>query len=396
MPRKSKKQKISSALFYKRIAEISKIKEAFALQKTIESSNLSKVGYILWQYPETRNSDITLALRYYSVFHPDMVIGETISFQNFYKLPKMYDIQRDRAKIQNDYKLFKANDSVKRGRKDRSDEYKNCYLKEKAEEICKTAEYSLFFDESGKEGPYFILAGIAIDSYDSNLKMYQQKISLMKEKLCQKYKVKDEELKFGNIKTSNYRFYIDFIDEIFKLEQIPTFYSISIENKGLKQHSKKIKSEKLLEFLLLEVLSDVIQKATKDSLLNSLVDLNIFLDIDGKSPDLLEAKDKENSLQNTLNERYKYFVNINKLQWIDSKDNILIQLSDLYVSSLNNIFSEKPDETPTAKAKKDFAWHFLNKVGIKNIADSDEKNFTFYNKAIVKFSDIFKDKDNQK
>ena len=389
MGKKKKNNQISSILFYKRINEISQIKEAFDSNKKIKSTNLSKVGYILWQYPETRNSDITLALKFYKVFYPELIKQEAISFENFYKLPKMYDIQRDRAKIQNDYKLFPASAEVQRKRHDRSEEYTKYYLKDKAEELCATAEYSLFFDESGKEEQYFILAGIVIDSLAIELSEYQKQILAIKSNLLQKFGLTNEELKFTNIKQANYEFYKEFIDELFKLQNKPMFCSILINNQGLKKHSKLVKTEKLLEFMLMEALSPVIQKATRNSLLNSVVNLNITLDIDGKSPDMIETKEKENNLQNRLNERYKYFVNIDNLQWEDSKNNIFIQLSDLYASSLNNIFSDKPTESRTAKAKKDFAWFILSKVGIKNIDDNDEENFIFYNKALVKFENTF-------
>ena len=55
---------------------------------------------------------------------------------------------------------------------------------------------------------------------------------------------------------------------------------------------------------------------------------------------------------------------------IDSKDEVYIQIADLYASSLNNIFSNIKAESVTAKCKKEFAQLFLNYVGITKIDDS--------------------------
>ena len=240
MSPKKKKNEISNALFQKRIAEISEIQEAFELGKPIKSSNLSKVGYILWQYPETRNSDITLALRYYQVFHKDLVQNANITFKNLYKLPKMYDIQRDRAKIQNDYKLFPASEDVQRKRKDRSDEYTEYFLKDKASENVRTAEYNLFFDESGKEDKYYILAGVSINSSEISLLDYKQRVQDLKDELLAKHHMNIEELKFVDIKEQNFEFYKEFIDKLLGFDVLPTFYSILVENNGLKRNSNRI------------------------------------------------------------------------------------------------------------------------------------------------------------
>lgn len=70
--------------------------------------------------------------------------------------------------------------------------------------------------------------------------------------------------------------------------------------------------------------------------------------------------------------------------WENSESNILIQLADLYVGSINNIFSELQISSENAKVKKDFAQKFLEFVGINSILDVYDKNnnIEYINKCI--------------
>jgi len=58
-----------------------------------------KVGWILNSYPDTRNSDIRLQLRYWATFCPDQYDGGAITPENLYKLPRLTSLTRARARI---------------------------------------------------------------------------------------------------------------------------------------------------------------------------------------------------------------------------------------------------------------------------------------------------------
>lgn len=382
MVKKGNLKQISQAVFFKRLMEISQIEESLSTGNKVKATNLSKVAYILWKNINARNSDITLALDYYKTFHKDLVPEENIQFDVFYKIPKMYDIQRDRAKIQNEYNLFPPSPEIQQKRQQKRENFKTSWIKEKRNGNFSTAEYSVYFDESGKEENNFILAGVSIDELLITSDEYRKNVENIKNELSQKYGIKNKELKFTDIKMGTLQFYKDIVGEIFNNDYIPTFYSISIDQRGLKQQSKKYKADKLLEYVLKEALVNIIQKSTISSTLNSFVKLNITLDEDGQTPDAIEIKQKEYDLQAQLNKNYKHFVQIETLKCIKSNDDILVQLADLYVSSLNNVFATKPEDTNTAKAKKEFALFFLEKVGIKNIDDRGDFSTIFLNRNI--------------
>jgi hypothetical protein len=71
------------------------------------NSLMSKVGFVLHHYPETRSNDISLAIQVYRVFYSELIDAQDkIELTSFYDIPKAYDIQRYRAKIQNEFGLY--------------------------------------------------------------------------------------------------------------------------------------------------------------------------------------------------------------------------------------------------------------------------------------------------
>lgn len=45
----------------------------------------TKVAFILNQYSSTRDSDTALTIKYWEVFHPDLIGNDAVSFENLYK-----------------------------------------------------------------------------------------------------------------------------------------------------------------------------------------------------------------------------------------------------------------------------------------------------------------------
>ncbi|MGB2993401.1 MAG: DUF3800 domain-containing protein [Paenisporosarcina sp.] len=112
------------------------------------NTKLSKVAYILNLFPDTRNSDITLQLKYWEEFQ-EYTQGETINPDSIYERERLTSISRARAKIQNEYKLYQpTSEKVKRYRLDKEE-----MEKEKALAL-KPSVPSLYVyaDESGKTG----------------------------------------------------------------------------------------------------------------------------------------------------------------------------------------------------------------------------------------------------
>jgi hypothetical protein len=74
------------------------------------------VAYILNYSNESRNSDIELTWLYWETFERDKFFGSMISKEQMREMAGIASLTRIRAKIQNEYKHFQADNSVKRFR----------------------------------------------------------------------------------------------------------------------------------------------------------------------------------------------------------------------------------------------------------------------------------------
>lgn len=381
-----KKKEITDIERKRRLQSIQEIHEKLLSNEDTSSFHrLSKVAYILWQYPNTRNSDRTHAIQYYKTFHPEYVADEQITFENLYILPKMYDLQRDRATIQNTEQLFPAKPSALKKRIEKEQEYRAFYLNNNPKPYTFAADYYLYLDESGKNDKFFVLGGVLLNS-DKDKKEFITKLQGIKYNLDTKYKITNHEWKLSSITARNINYYLDLLDELKKELINLLFVSVLIENNGLGQRSKKNKSKELLKFVLHDCLSIITEYVCKSSYANVTSILNVTLDNDGAGLDILEKESVKTEMQETIDREYRYFSIIDNILWEDSKSNILVQLADLYVGSINNIFSEVAVTSENAQAKKDFAQKFLEFVGINNISDiyDKNKNIEYINKSIVK------------
>lgn len=379
----NKKQEITY-ISRKRLQAIQELYEKIKENKDISKiSRLTKVAYILWQYPNTRNSDRTHAIQYYKTFHPEYVQDDKITFENLYNLPKMYDLQRDRATIQNTENLFPANAEISKKRREQATEYQTFYKNNNPKKFINDANYYIYLDESGKNDKYFVLAGILINS-DNDRKILEDKLCEIKQNLNAKYKSHIKEWKYSNINHKNKNYYFELIEEIKSIRVNIVFISILLENNGLGSISKKNKTKELLKFVIKDCLDTLTLYTCKSSYKNVVSKLYATLDNDGAGIDILQKEQIKTEIQTAIGTESKYFSILESLDWIDSKNSNFIQLADMYASSLNNIFSEMPIEGNASQAKKDFANEVLNSIGVSDIfaTRGDNKNFEFINKCL--------------
>lgn len=307
-----KKKEITSIDRKRRLQEIQEIHEKIQSKEDVSSfSRLSKVAYILWQYPNTRNSDRTHAIQYYKIFYSECVKNEQITFENLYILPKMYDLQRDRATIQNTEQLFPAKQSTLKKRIEKELEYRTFYLNNNPKPYTYATDYYLFLDESGKNDKYFVLGGVLINS-QKDKKEFEADLLEIKNNLDEKYKLKNSELKLSSITTRNINYYLEFLEKL-KNESINLlFVSVLIENNGLGQKSKKNKSKELLKFILQDCLSIITEYICRSSYANITSQLNVTLDNDGAGLDILEKEIIKKEMQETIDREYRYFSTIGR------------------------------------------------------------------------------------
>lgn len=135
-------------------------KEKKKLLASLASGNFStkrtKVTAVLNLYPKARNSDITLSLQYWEMFQPDIYDKTGIKPEHLFKLERIHFIARARAKIQNEYGLFTADEKVRLHRKKHEEKMQAEVINDApARKIV-----NVFADETGKNGDYVIVAAV--------------------------------------------------------------------------------------------------------------------------------------------------------------------------------------------------------------------------------------------
>jgi hypothetical protein len=143
------------------------------LLKALADSNLikmeQKVAYILQRYPETRDSDTALAIRYWTAFQSDVLEQwERLDLDVLFDLDQMGTISRIRRHNQNSLRLFTASIYTRQQRDELQMEFSQ-YL---AIQRPVDAEIRFYLDETGNEAGkrYLGIAGICA----MNWKQYEK------------------------------------------------------------------------------------------------------------------------------------------------------------------------------------------------------------------------------
>ena len=133
-------------------------KEREALEEALAISDFStirtRVAYILNKYPATRDSDVTLQIKYWHEFEPDIL--KDFEPRQLYRGTRLTSLARARAKIQNEYGLFQAKAEVRKARRRYEEWTQEAVLVEQPA----FPSISIYADESGKNKRWHIIAGV--------------------------------------------------------------------------------------------------------------------------------------------------------------------------------------------------------------------------------------------
>jgi hypothetical protein len=136
------------------------LKEKELLLRNVSSFKLDtvqkRVAWLLNNYPGTRDSDITLQIKYWEHFESNICNGQFVNITDLYKLTRLTTITRARAKIQNTYKLFLAIETVRAHRGKLAKEEKDNAISNNLF----PQTYSVYADESGKTDKILIVGSV--------------------------------------------------------------------------------------------------------------------------------------------------------------------------------------------------------------------------------------------
>lgn len=255
----------------------------------------------------------------------------------------MNSLIRCRAKIQNEYKLFQADETVKKFRGQLEEEKRVDAIEDKPLDL---PFYSVFIDETGKTEEFISVGSLWI--IEGGVSTYRVNEELTKWKSTNKI---DYEFHFKNLKSQKLQQYKDFFSKFIALNPTAGFKIITVNNKGFQDKSKAITD---LTFHLINKGIDHENSSGRAPLPR---DLQVWLDEEERGSDMLKL---ENLKERLVSQKIKGLY-LRNFESLDSKDNYFIQAVDLFTASINRVLNHGTKEQKNAKDEfAHFVLDFLN------------------------------------
>lgn len=318
---------------------------------------VQRTAWILNNYPDTRNSDITLLLKYWEYFDSDIYDGSSISPRDLYRLTPQASITRARARIQNQLRLFHASPEVRRRRGTLAEEER-----EKAiEQSASYPVFAVFADESGKTQAHLIVGSLWILHGPETWRLVRE---IRKWRVARSF---TKEFHFQDLNSSNIAHYREVVDLLIENSSAISFKVISVERAGAGPVDEAI--GKLYYYLLVRG----IEHETETGRAPLPRSLQLWKDAEEVGRDKLLLADIKDRIQNAAEARFDGNLHVDTLAAVHSQANDLIQLADLFTSSVNR-FLNPPDPLPSTPSLKDeFAAYCLDSLRIPRELSAEEK-----------------------
>ena len=311
-----------------------------------------KVAWVLNHFPETRDSDITLQLIFWETFDSDIYNGGPIIPKDYYRLTRLTTISRARAKLQNEYRLFLASPEVRERRGTISEEEKQKAIEDKP----KYPVFTVYMDDSGKNAQNLIIGSIW---FLSDYLTVHKAIFDIRERARF-----TGEFHFKNMKRDDLPIYKEVVDVFWQHSNTVGFKLISVPRAGIGKAKEAFTD--LYYHLLLEGIEH--QQETNRAPLPRT--LQVWIDSEETSLDKLRIANLDDRLRQASRSRFEGKLAIDSLHSVDSKNNILMQIADLFTGSANRVLNLSGT---THNHKDEFAVYFLSRFNIDLSLSENDK-----------------------
>ncbi len=306
----------------KKLARIEKEKKE--LLASLAGGNFStqkaKVAAILNLFPDSRNSDIKLALKYWETFQPDIYNPSGILPKDLFKLERLHYIVRARAKIQNEYGLFQADEKIKHHRKKQEEVMHESVL----EDVAPKRVIHVFADETGKTHDFVIVAAVWVLSGRAVFKVTQA-INEWKETSAWA----GREIHFAKFGKMDFDTLRDYLGVIQQNREFLSFKVIAVQKSRTKRKIEEV-IEKLHEHMLVRGAEHEIEQGRVD------LPREIGVTIDEEqSLDPFILSEMTRRVAADFAQHYKDQLQIESIQTVSSRSSALVQLADLVAGAVN-------------------------------------------------------------
>jgi len=325
------------------------------LEEAISAGNYrtkkDKVAAILNLFPTTRNSDVALTIKYWEMFQDNIYTGDNIDPIKLFELERLTTVARLRAKIQNEYGLYLAEEHIRKRRRK---------LEESVRDVMTCDNPSLpivniYADETGKTTDIVIIGSIWFIEGISTFKLFKK---VMEWKDSNKW---TKEIHFTRIGKSDAIKIKSFVDLLSENREYIGFKFIAFDKRG---------SSRSIEETVVKLYSLLIIKGIKHELESGRISLprNISLQIDKEdSLDAVALEELKQNIANQMSLDYGNRANMNKIEAVDSKESPYVQVADLISGAINRKLNHVGD----IGYKDELAEYILNKLHI-NLEHSED------------------------
>ena len=329
-----------------------------ALASSKPDTVVDKVGWILNNYPDTRNSDITLQLRYWETFSPDQYDGGGITAEDLYKLPRLTSLTRARARIQNTLKLFLADADVRKHRGTLSEEEREEAV---AAKHSSTPVYAVYVDESGKTQQSLLVGSLWILQGPETFRMA---LKLMQWRDTSGFR---EELHFAEVEKGSLPYFLQAIDIVVENASALSLKYVTIPRAGAGPVQQVI--PKLIYHLVVRGISHEHESGRAPLPRN----LQLWKDSEEAGYDRLVLAELRDRLKNAATAQFGGDLAIDVVEAADSKGNDLLQVADVFTASINRMINP-PDPSPKIPGPKDeLARYVITRTAVALNAEVDDQ-----------------------
>lgn len=313
-----------------------------------------RVAYLLNHYPETRDSDIKLSLLYWQKFQPEHYAGGHIRPGQLFKLERQTAISRLRAKIQNDFGLFRGTEEVQRKRRQREEKFRDDMVADKPV----SRSITVFVDETGKTGTY---AGVGSVWYLDP--MAPAKFQLSVTELCRERRIKGE-FHFSRLSQKVLDSYEEFVRLAAKNGEFSSFKAVVAKIAGTTR-----KQDEAIRHLLRILLSWGYAQEIESRRATAPRTISVTLD-DGTFWDGIARQTIQEAANAEIQRRFGPESSIDRISVVPSHDSALVQLADLFTGAVNRKFNA---QVGPRSLKDDFAEFVLKTLApnIESVSDND-------------------------
>lgn len=327
-----------------------------SLLRAVNSSQLNtieeRVAWLLNQFPKTRDSDITLQIRYWQNFQTDRFGGGEIAVSDYYRLAKLTTLTRARATIQNGLKLFQACDEVKKRRKQLQEGERANALKKHPNCL----QYALYVDESGKNQDNLIVGSLWYLNGTETLKLYR-----LVDDWKTAHSIKDE-LHFKSITDAKLPKYCELADLIVANSAMLSFKAVSVPRRGIAN----------IHDALLRLTSHLIVRGIEHEIATGRATLprrlSVCKDAEEIGQDKIFAAELSDRMKQAAVSQFHDDLYVGEFSAEDSAANVHLQITDLFTSSVGRQLNASGDRK---HPKDQFADYFLRKLGRTNMTQSE-------------------------